>query len=109
MVEALRLANRSPADVSRLGFYVLAPEKNIQSGSFETEMARSSIRSKVRKRVSTYGGELDRWYSDWFESSMNHMSIGVLSWEQILERIGDEDRPAADSIKEYYDCCLEFN
>ncbi len=109
MVEALRLANRSPGDLSRLGFYVLAPEKNIQSGSFETEMERSSIRSKVRRRVSKYGGELDMWYSDWLESSMNHMSIGVLSWEQIIVRIGDEDRPAADSIQEFYDCCLEFN
>lgn len=109
IVEALRLANRLPADTSRLGFYVLAPEKSIQSGSFETEMERSSIRYKVRRRVSEYGGELDMWYSDWFESSMNYMSIGMLSWEQILERIGDEDRAVADSIKEYYDCCLEFS
>lgn len=109
IVEALRLANRLPVDVSWLGFYVLAPEKNIQAGSFETEMERSSIRSKVGRRVSEYSGELDLWYSDWFESSMNHMSIGVLSWEKILERIGDEDRAVAGLIREFYDCCLEFN
>jgi len=109
IVEALRLANRLPVELSRLGFYVLAPEKNIQSGSFEAEMERSSIRSKVERRVTDYGGELDMWYSDWLESSMNHVSIGVLSWEEILERIGDEDRAVADSIKGFYDCCLEFN
>jgi len=109
MTETLRLSNRSPAEMSDLAFYVLAPEERILAGAYDKEIDPRSIRAKVERRVSDYGGKRDAWYSDWFEPAIEHMEIGVISWEEILTRLGKEDKRASDSIYDYYALCLEFN
>jgi hypothetical protein len=109
IAEVLSRCDRRPDDVDALGFYVLAPELKVRQGVFEDVVEAQSIISKVQRRVSAYEGDRDQWYAEWFIPAVENMKIGVLSWEEILERIGREDNQASSSINEFFAHCLEFN
>ncbi len=109
IAEVLRQANRPPESMTRLGFHLLAPEAKIRSGAFDKNMDRQSIKEKVKRRVSEYDGNRDEWHSAWFVPTIDRVDIGVLSWEEVLARIGEEDGNASNSIAEFYEMCLKFN
>jgi hypothetical protein len=51
MAEVLRRAARHPSTMTGLGFYVLAPASQIESGVFARAMAKGLLLEKVRERV----------------------------------------------------------
>lgn len=109
IAEVLSKCGRKAEDLEALGFFVLAPEVKIHKGTFTEALDPKSIISKVKNRVSAYEGDREEWYADWFIPSVEKMEIGILSWEEILERISKEDQQASDSIGEFFKHCLEFN
>ena len=109
IAEVLRRCEREPQMMSTLGFYVLAPEDKIRAGTFERVLAPNSIHTKVKRRVSSYEGERDDWYADWFLPLMEKLYIDPLSWEEIIQRIGEEDGQASNSLREFFEYCLLFN
>jgi hypothetical protein len=109
MAEVLRLKEISPADMSNLGFYVLAPRVQIDEGIFEEEMSRESIKTKVERRVAEYKGEKNQWFAEWFHATMQNIEMGCVSWEDLLRDVADHDSDSAQEIEQFYKKCLKFN
>jgi hypothetical protein len=106
MANALAKAHVNPKSVERLGFYVLAPRGQIQAGIFGQLVSKESIRSKVTERVAQYAGARDTWFRESFEPLLEHIELGLLSWESVLERIASIEQGA---FQEFYALCLHFN
>jgi len=109
MAEVLSRANRSPSKVSRLGFYVLAPDSRIRQGIFVKAMDRGLIQRKVERRVQEYKGARDEWHSDWFQPTLEQIEIEVISWEELIAAVRERESAAADILGGFYEQCLEFN
>jgi hypothetical protein len=109
IAEVLRRSGANPGDVAELGFFVLAPREKINAGDFDAELDRSSIRSKVVARAAAYDGERDAWLVEWFHPLMEKITIDCLSWEEIIQQVGEDDPDAANSLSEFLGRCLEFN
>ena len=109
IAEVLRCANRLPSDLSSLCFYVVAPQVQIARSVFEKAMSRSSINRKVKKRVNEYGVRKDKWYTDWFQPTLQQIEVGTLSWEELIRTIGEHDSPSAASIQWFYLQCIGFS
>jgi hypothetical protein len=109
IAETLNRANLHPSALSELGFYVLAPQEQLARDDFTQKVSRASVQQKVEQRVHEYGGEKDDWYANWFQPTFQRIKIDVISWETIIEIIGQHDRTAGDSFREFYRRCIEFN
>ncbi len=64
---------------------------------------------QVNRRISSHKGERDDWFNDWFKPTLEVIDIQSISWEAILDIIGEKDSKTGDSLKEYYLKCLTFN
>jgi hypothetical protein len=109
VAEVLCAANRQPADVSRLAFYVVAPQVQFARRVFEKGMSRSSIARKVKRRVTDYGAKKEQWYNEWFQPAFQQMEIGMLSWEELLRTIKEQDPASASAIQWFYEECIGFS
>ena len=109
ITEVLRRANRHPGELQKLGFYVLAPQSQIEKKVFTRLMSRKSIRQKVERRVKEYVGDKDQWYSEWFQPTFQYIKIRSISWEELIEKITEQDGESGESIDGFYQRCLEFN
>lgn len=109
MAQVLNIAGRNPSDMSRLGFYLLAPQSRIDRRKFGTLMEKGSICRQVELRVSEYGGELDLWYWDWFVPAVEKADIHIISWEQLLAEMARHDSTSADPFRTFYKRCLAEN
>ena len=109
MAETMYRALVLPGRLSTLGFYVLAPQSQIDKGVFDKEMKQESIRAKVERRVKEYEGEKDQWFHDCFQPTLSHINIGCVSWEQLLVDIREHDPSYATKVSDFYKRCLLFN
>jgi len=109
IAELLYGANRKPAGLKRLGFYLLAPAETIGYGWFKRPLDKTDIRQRVEKRVQAYEGEKNQWFEEWFLPVLDHMEIQSLSWESILEYISTVDPEYTTSLQDFYKKCLSFN
>ena len=101
--------------LSAFGFYVIAPESQIESGLFEKEIDKASIRAKVSKRVEVYRDSPEDyatrvlWLNDWCLPVIARIEIEALSWESIVSFIENGDESAGGEIAAFYERCLAFN
>lgn len=109
IAEVLKRARRSPSSLTCLGFYVLAPESQVKRGVFVEQLNLGSINEKVKQRISVYEGERDAWYSEWFQPTLACMVPQPVSWEDLIEEIGQFDGSSTASIRTFYDRCVEFS
>ena len=109
MAEVLRRAGRDPSDVAQLGFYVLAPHSQTKAGMFSENLSKASMLEKVHRRVQAYGGARDEWFSDWFRPTWERIDVAPMSWEAAIAAIEGIDPPGGESIRLFYDYCLQFN
>lgn len=109
IAEVLNRANRTPDQLHHIGFYVLAPEIQIQKGTFQDLLTTSSVKQKVKRRVEEYDGEKDTWHMDWFEPLIETIDIQAISWESIISFIKANDVEFAPELEIFYQNCLRFN
>jgi hypothetical protein len=81
IAEVLSRARQRPDAISSLGFFVLAPQEQINAGKFNSEMSKESIQAKVKKRVSEYTDSQEcekkgNWLQKWFLSSRDANNLG---------------------------------
>lgn len=107
MAHMLDSARVDLAALQRLGFYVIAPECQIQSGVFTNLVTRESISQKVAARVAQYQGQWDDWLAIAFEPVLQRIDLSLLSWESILAHLPDDEEAAG--IRQFYSLCLRFN
>lgn len=103
----LAVAGVSPGSLKRVGFYVLAPRQQIESGVFGDLLSRQSIEGKVRQRVAAFGGAHDKWFQESFLPLLECIDLATLSWEQVLATLPPTDERA--ELERFYGQCLVFN
>ena len=108
MAEVMARADVKPTSLSRLDFIVLAPLSSIDKGTFSKEMTKASIREKVKRRIESYDGQLDSWYTSHFEPALDSIGLHSLNWESAIEWISNHKPDVADQLHEYYELCLRY-
>lgn len=107
MAHIIRKAHMQPGDFSSLGFYVVAPERQIQAGVFEDFVTKERINLQVKERVAQYKGEHDNWFMESFLPTLATIEVGLVAWESVLAYIdGHNPNP---KLLEFYSGCLRFN
>lgn len=109
VAEVLRRADRDPAEMDVLAFYVVAPQARIDDGVFAWETTADALRRKVRHRVEDYAGERDAWFRNWFQPTLERIDVRSLAWEEIVEAIAFHDPTSGQLIDSFYGHCLKFN
>jgi len=107
MAHMLDIARVDVAAVERLGFYVIAPEHQINAGMFGNLVTKESISQKVAARVAQYGGQWDKWVTASFIPLLQRIDLSLLSWESILALLPHDEEAAG--IREFYSLCQQFN
>jgi len=109
----LSRAERSPQELSSLGFFVLAPREQIARQVFSREMSVKSMEEKVAERASEYPpprrDTKERWRQDWFLPTLSQMKVDCLCWEDIIDSIRDMDAEFGSELSNFYIECLRFN
>ncbi len=100
-------ARVDPTSLKRLGFYVLAPEAQLNTGVFAELVTKASVEQKVRARIGAYDGKHDAWFNTTFLPTLEYIDLRILSWEGVLGAL--PDTPETRAIKAFYEKCLEFN
>jgi hypothetical protein len=108
MAETMKRAPCSHSKFTSLGFYVLAPQTQIEQGIFAADLNRDSIKGKVERRVKEYG-EQDDWFMQWFIPTLARIKIEALSWEELIDTIRNHDPDAGHELNEFYKLCLQYN
>ncbi len=108
MAEVLAQSNINPSSVDRLSFIVLAPQYSIDKDAFAEELEKKSIRSKVKKRVDAYNGDLDDWFGYHFEPTLANIDIHSLSWETAIKWISDHNQDIGNDLTYFYELCLKY-
>ncbi len=109
MAELLNRAKIKPEKFLRLSFFVLAPQEQIDAGFFSTQSSTDHIDEIVKRRVSEYNGEKDKWFHRWFLPTLDKVDIQCLSWESIIETILNSDPYFGNQIQSFYVKCLAYN
>jgi hypothetical protein len=96
-------------DFESLGFYVFAPQVQIDTGKFDKLVNKTSMHEKVHRRISEYSrfkqkrSDLQRWFDDSFIPTLDRIALDCVSWESIVKKVEDP------SITEFFNRCLEYN
>ena len=109
IAEVLRQADRRPPEMSRLGFYIVAPQSQIAKEVFTKHVSHSSIQEVVKRRVDEYGGEKRAWFDEWFLPTFQCMDIQMMSWEALIDLIHERDPKFGEEMQGFYHLCLSFN
>lgn len=97
-----------PAEqIDCLGFYVIAPQHQIDSGVFRDMVTKESISRKVAERVAQYNGERDEWLAKTFRPVLERIQLGLVSWESIIDSL--PANPEKSDLRDFYKLCLDFN
>lgn len=108
IAEVLCRAGRHPSTMTQLGFYILAPQAQIQKGIFAKQISQESISSKVAQRIQAFEGAKDEWYQTWFQPTLRSIKIGLISWEEIIAIMHECDLTAAEFEAFYQRSLLGF-
>jgi hypothetical protein len=113
MAESLCRSGKPPDQWKSLGFYLFAPQSQIDRGIFSGAMERDSVRKAIRGRINSYEceypNEIQQWESLWFEPLVARMKPTCVSWEKIIEDIKRHDSETGSQIEKFYSRTLEFN
>lgn len=109
MAEAISRSNCQLTQFNKIGFYVLAPQKQIEKGKFQNLLNQASITEKVEQRVEEYKGEKAEWYQSCFIPLIKRIDIEAISWESIIGFIKSSDSNAGAEIDSFYKNCIQFN
>ncbi len=114
MAESLRRTSHPIKDYASLGFFVVAPESQVNSGVFSSQVTKESILQRLRARVEMYEGEpehtsLLQWYEQWALPLLDHISLGCITWETVIQRMILADNDLGHAMHSFYELCLTYN
>jgi len=110
IAEAICRAQISPRSLKKVGFYIIAPESQINKGIFAKHITPNSIQSIVSLRASEYQDpEKDKWLKNWFMPTLERIRIKEISWEELVNLVKQHDSIYGEQIEAFYQNCLKFN
>ena len=97
-----------------LGFYLIAPDKQIRKGFFAKQMTSESIKERVLNRIKRYEEKgrtddvkkMNSWYEKMCEPLTRRINLGCWSWEEAIKRITQTNLEAGKQIQTFYNRCL---
>ncbi len=102
-------------EFNMLGFYVLAPEKEIESEpTFYAFMEKELVYRTVLSRVELYKDrsnylEKRKWFEEYFEPILKEIDLLLISWEEVLFDIKQYDNETGQGLGKFYSRCLALN
>lgn len=115
MAHTLNLQNLKPQErpLDVIGFWVIAPESQINRRLFTIDLEPGSMRAKIAVRIAQFDGEeqenLDYWREEYFEPLLQQLeernAIKCTSWEEVIKSI--TDKRCQKSISEFYQRCID--
>lgn len=102
-------------DLKSAGFYVTAPQSQLDKGVFDEKIEKNSIKRKVSARIHGYTEDEDHhsklmnWYREYFEPTLDSIKIDTLSYENMINNIQNIDQVTKERIQQYYQYCLDYN
>ena len=115
IAETLSIKKRQVNDLSRLSFFVVAPEKQLKfEPTFQTFLQKDSLRIKVQKRIRAYSDSPEaeaknKWFATWFLPTLERIDIECMTWEEIISYISSSDSVNGDALLEFYEKCIGLN
>ena len=110
IAEVIRLAQSIPDEMEQIGFFVIAPQSQIDSGTFSSLVQKDAIREVVAKRVAAYESEdRNRWFEESFVPLLDKIRIGEISWEALVMLISEHDPDFGPELADFYAKCIDFN
>lgn len=110
IAEVLRRAEVNPAGMDRIGFFVIAPQRQLESGVFSALLQKDAVHEVVARRVAAYELEdKNRWFQESFVPTLDKIKIGEISWESMVEFINQHDPEFGSELADFYAKCLQFN
>lgn len=109
MAEVMRRANVSSGNISSLGFFVLAPQEQINGGVFSSLLEKYSLKRVVEERISVYDPPKTEWFNEWFLPTLDAMRVSATAWEDIIDFIVSADQSFGGDLRVFYNRCLTFN
>ena len=112
MAKEIQESKNQVDDLISTGFYIVAPQKQIQRGIFEKNLDIDYISQTVDKRIKQYEQrkddykELLYWQKEYFDPLLSQISLKSLSYESLIENLDREAKPA---VKQFYQSCLDYN
>lgn len=110
IAELICRAQIFPGALKKIGFFVIAPESQINDAVFAKYMVLDNIRNTVERRISDYQEqEKEKWFKDWFVPTLEKIQIREISWEELCTLINQHDSAFGAQLDAFYAKCLEFN
>ena len=106
--------SRRPIEAFRsLGFWVLAPEAQIQAGVVACA-SPESVELRIRERIKQYEPEwrqqrLNPWMTDVLLPVLDRLHLSCIPWEQVLDDLQKADPEYGAAMQEFYALCVKFN
>jgi len=114
MARTIEASRIRVSDMDDLGFYVIAPRRQIVRGVYADNLKPLSIKGKVEARIEAYRGNDEAyerllvWKKMYFEPVLNRIQLRSISWEDTIERMAIIS-PEKAAIKEFYKNCLRYS
>lgn len=106
LVHIASKAKVEPSSLTHYGFYVVAPEAQINAGVFASLVTKESIEEKVRRRAEQFGGGATEWVDKTFMLYFAALKVGLVSWEQIIAEMSSGS--FASEYGRFYEMCCSF-
>ncbi|KAA0142371.1 hypothetical protein FYZ48_02440 [Gimesia chilikensis] len=113
MAHTLETAKQPPHKLKSIGFFVIAPQAQINKGMFDAAIDADSIREAVGNRISQFSVDAQvtfmNWQTEWFEPLLEKMvqdeSLKCIAWEDLINELTQ----FKDEINKFYGLCLNYN
>ena len=115
MAKVIELSGASIDSFKSLGFYVIAPQSQLdKEQSFNEFIQKKSIYKRVLARVESYRTRADYdeklvWLETYFMPLLSKLKVEAIYWEMIIEYIGRHDQAMGEKFAIFYSRCLDFN
>ena len=110
IAEVLGRAELEAAEMDKIGFYVIAPQRRIDEGVFSDVIEKPNIQSVVNRRVSEYEDESKiEWFEREFIPVLERADVRCISWEELIEDIDKADNEFGRALQSFYQKCVRFN
>jgi hypothetical protein len=113
MAWTLKMAGRPLEKYRSLGFYILAPKRQIDAGIFGAHATAASMREKIAARIASYDDEwraahLDAWHREWVWPLLDRIDVQLVAWESVIDRILAADLKKGEELQQFYAKCLQY-
>jgi hypothetical protein len=97
-----------PAQMTHVGFVLLAPRARIDAGVFGA-MNKAAICEAVARRAEQFDADAVAWRQASFDPLMPSCTITALSWESVLADIQTIDPSFGETLMDFYTRCLHHS